>query len=192
MSVGPPRFSDLVDPDVPCEERERLSRVHELLVAAGPPTPVPHPAPRGRALSRRRGALALVAAAVAAAAVGGYLLGREAEPRFETRQVVEMRGTDEAPGASAVLRIGARDENGNWPMRLEVEGLRPLPDGYYSLLLTRNGRPVASCGTFQVGSDGIATVGLSASYRLNRFDGWVVMPYVHGREAFNRRILLTT
>ena len=189
---GPPDFSELVGPDVPADERERLRRVHDLLVAAGPaPGPVRRAPRAGVAARRRRSVLALVAAAlVAAGAFGGYLAARGGEAGFEATRVVLMRPTQRAPGASAVIRIGARDENGNWPMLLRVEGLAPLRGGYYTLLLTKNGRPVAACGTFQVGEEKVTTVRLSASYRLAEFDGWVVKPYVHGRKAFNERVLL--
>lgn len=196
---GPPDFSELVGPDVPRDERERLRRAHELLVAAGPPPSPTAPsveAPGVRAWPRRKAARVLLAAALAAvlaaAAIGGYAAGRASDSAFETRRVVELRGTDAAASASAVIRIGERDENGNWPMLVSAHGLKPLPGGYYVLLLTKNGRPVAPCGTFQAGSGRVTTVRLSASYRLTQFDGWVVRPYLRGRKAFNRRILLTT
>jgi hypothetical protein len=44
---GPPNFDELIGPDLPPGDRERLRRVHELLVAAGPPPEMPEP-PRSR------------------------------------------------------------------------------------------------------------------------------------------------
>ncbi len=38
---GPPNFDELIGPDLPPGDRERLRRVHELLVAAGPPPEMP-------------------------------------------------------------------------------------------------------------------------------------------------------
>jgi hypothetical protein len=98
-----------------------------------------------------------------------------------------------ASGASALIKLGYPDELGNWPMLLVVRGLRPLPDGgYYELLLTKDGKPVATCGSFKVRESGATTVRLGASYRLSEFDGWVVRPYVHNRAQLNRQIVLTT
>ena len=37
----PPDFDDLVGGDLPADERERLRRVHDLLVEAGPPPELP-------------------------------------------------------------------------------------------------------------------------------------------------------
>jgi hypothetical protein len=35
-------------------------------------------------------------------------------------------------------------------------------------------------------------VRLGASYRLRDFDGWVVRPYVHGRDKLNQTVVLRT
>jgi hypothetical protein len=104
-----------------------------------------------------------------------------------------MRGTENAPIAAGSLQLGYPDGDGNWQMVVSVRGLRPLPEGgYYELLLTKDGKPVATCGTFKVASSGEATVRLGASYRLSEFDGWVVRPYVHGRDKLNETIVLRT
>ena len=65
---GPPNFDELIGPDLPPDERERLRRVHELLVAAGPPPEMPRaarfapgaraPASSGRGAADRRRARA--------------------------------------------------------------------------------------------------------------------------------------
>ena len=104
-----------------------------------------------------------------------------------------MRATANAPGAAGLIELGYGDDDGNWPMVVKVEGLRPLPKGgYYELLLTIKGKPVAVCGSFKVKPEGQTEVRLGASYDLRRFDGWVVRPYMHGRDKFNRTIVLRT
>ena len=189
-----PDFDELVGADLPEDERARLRRVHDLLVAAGPPPQMPaHLAsPPVRSLRRRRVAAALLAATVAVAAFGaGWLL--RGQDDFEVRRAVPMHPTANAPGASATIELGWADEQGNWPMLVKVRGLKPLPDGgYYELLLTKDGRAVATCGSFKVKDDGVTVVPLGASYDLKNFDGWVVRPYIHGRDRFNETVVLTT
>ncbi len=190
-----PNFDELVGTDLSPAERERLRRVHDLLVAAGPPPEMPQllASPPLRALPRRRVAALLLAAALALGAFGGgWLLGAKND-EFDVRRAVPMRATANAPNASALFELGYPDDDGNWPMLVTVRGLKPLPDGgYYELLLTKDGRPVAVCGSFKVKSQGATTVRLGASYELSDFDGWVVRPYVHDRDAFNELIFLKT
>ena len=103
-------------------------------------------------LPRRRWALAAVAAValVVLAFGGGYLVGHaKTKPTtFATKRVVPMHGGN----ALALLRIAPKDSAGNWPMQLEVNNLPRQHDGhaYYELWLTRNGKPLAPCGTFRV------------------------------------------
>lgn len=182
-----PDFEELVGGEVAGEERERLRRAHEALVAAGPPPLLPatlaEPAPaRRRGFLRRRALLIPLAAALAAATfLGGYLVGRPDPPGFDVRVVVEIRGTTLQPGATALLSLGFGDEGGNWPMLLEVRGLPKIEDraGYYELALSRGGKPVATCGTFKVQA-GTTKVRFTASYPLKRFDGWVVTAHPRG------------
>jgi hypothetical protein len=194
--VKSPDFDELIGDDVDDAERARLRRVHDLLVAAGPPADMPATlaSPPVVGLRRKRVALGLLAAAlVVAAFVGGWLARGASDDPFEVRAEVAMRGTAAAPVASGSLRLGYADEHGNWPMLVVVRGLEPLPkSGYYELLLTKKGKPVATCGSFKVGPDGEAKVRLGASYRLSDFDGWVVRPYVHGREKLNETVVLRT
>jgi hypothetical protein len=193
--VSRPNFDELVGKDLPAAERERLRRAHDLLVAAGPPPEMPRlPAsPPVRALPRRRVAALLIAAALALAAFGAGWFVRGTNDEFDVRRAVPMRSTANAPNASALIELGYPDDEGNWPMLVTVRGLKPLPKGgYYELLLTRDGKPVAVCGSFKVKSQGLTTVRLGASYNLRNFDGWVVRPYVHDRDAFNRLIFLRT
>jgi hypothetical protein len=95
---------------------------------------------------------------------------------------VTLHGTRRAPGATAVVAIG-KSTGGNLPMLVTAEGLERLPStGYYTLALTRHGKPVVTCGTFRVPSTGATTtVRMQVAYDVSRFDGWVVTEYRHGR-----------
>jgi hypothetical protein len=178
-----PDFRELVG-DLPDEERARLERVHELLLAAGPPPELP-PAlvepdldPREedvQFLPRRRAGLVLaIAAAVGVAAfLGGYIAGRHKEP-FTKVFEVPMTGTAQAANSSATIQVGKADVAGNWPLKVTVRGLKALPKGeYYEMFLTRASKPVATCGTFRIAQSG-DSVRLNAPYNFRSFDGWVV------------------
>jgi Anti-sigma-K factor rskA len=176
MTERPPDFDTLVGSDLDAAERERLRRVHDLLVEAGPPpepparAPVTPLAPR----RRRRGALLAVAAALAVAAFAlGIAVGDGSRGRA-TDFVVPMTGTDAAADASASLVVYELDGAGNWPMELEVEGLPPS-DHVYELWLTRDGRAVAICGSFLTQDDGTASVPMNAPWPLDDFDGWLIL-----------------
>ena len=171
-------FRDLTE-DLSAEEQERLRRVHDLLVEAGPPPELPAslrrtPRPEQQPLSLRRAVAVALAAAIAVVAFGaGFFLGDEGAG-FEPVRTVAMRGVGSAAGAAATIELGEPDDAGNYPVRLRVEGLRPVgPEGYYELLLTRRGEAIASCGTFKVESDD-TSVPLTVGYAIDRFDGWVV------------------
>lgn len=184
-----PDFDDLVGRDLPEEERERLRHTHELLVQAGPPPelgpelePVPWPEealmPLGltRRAGKKRSPL-LLAATVATAGLLGFVIGQasnSSSTSLDAARVVELKGTELARAGRGTLEIGEQDSHGNWPMVLHVTGLRSLPPGgYYDLFLTRNGRPIALCGTFNV-RRGETVVRMNAAYQLKKFDGWVV------------------
>ena len=179
-----PDFRELVGDDLPEQERARLERVHELLVTAGPPPELP-PAlvepdldPRDENVEflpqRRAGFVLGIAAAVGVAAfLGGFLAGRAKEPFTEVYKV-PMHGTVQAANASATIRVGKADEAGNWPLKVVVRGLKPLPKGqYYEMFLTHGHKPAATCGTFRVAQNG-DTIRLNAPYNFRSFDGWVV------------------
>jgi hypothetical protein len=179
-----PDFRELVGDDVPEEERARLERVHELLVAAGPPPELP-PAlvepdldPREANvdfLPRRRAGFVLgIAAAVGVAAfLGGFLAGRTKEPFSEVFKI-NMHGTAQARNASATIKVGKADAAGNWPLKVVVHGLKPLPKGqYYEMFLAHGRKAAASCGTFRVKQSG-DNIRLNAPYNLRRFNGWLV------------------
>src|SRR5919197_3065719 len=186
-----PDFDDLLGSDVPAEERDRLRRAHELLIEAGPPPElspeleaVPWPddalSPlwgRRRGQSRSRRPL-LLAAAIATVAVVAFLLGQATTSKnsIGVRKTVQLHATTLGHGALATLDLGKRDSHGNWPMVLHIRGLPRLPgNGYYDLYLTKGGKPLVSCGTFNV--NGKTNVRLSAAYNLEAFDknGWVIV-----------------
>jgi hypothetical protein len=184
VSERGPEFDELVGTDLEPAERERLLRVHELLVAVGPPPDLPPsletPPIREptRLVARRRRRIALVALA-AALGLGvfavGFLIGeRGDEPG--TFAVVAMTGTADAPRASASIEIFDADEAGNWPMEVSVSGLAPSASGRpYELWLTKDGQLAASCGSFLPEPDGTTVVPMNAPYKLREFDGWVVV-----------------
>jgi hypothetical protein len=193
MTPRPPEFDDLVGEDVDGAERERLRRVHELLVEAGPPpesTTLPAPTTGARVTSlnrppsRRRRLLLALAAALGVAAIFtlGLVVAAGDDPSAE--RVVAMSGPS---GASASLEIFAVDEAGNWPMLIDVAGLPPAADGsLYELWLTKGGALAVLCGSFLTDADGKAIVPLNAPWRLSDFDGWVVVA------AGSKTPLLTT
>ena len=175
---------DLVGHDVSAEELEELRRVDALLRSVPPPPHVPesltHAVRRvggsDRPWTRRRLAAGLALAAALGALFFG--IGRWTDGGTEPEYVgeVKMRATENAPGASALIKLGKRDEaSGNWEIELEVSGLRKLPPGrYYVLWLAKDGEYAATCGTFNVGRAGTTTVEMTASYSLKNYDGWVI------------------
>lgn len=190
-----PDFDELIGGDVPEEERERLRRAHELLVQAGPPpelgpeleaVPWPEEAlmPLGltRRSTRKRSPM-LLAAAVATAGLLGFVVGQasnSSSTNVDVQRVVKLTGTDLANDGRATLEIGSKDSHGNSPMVLHVSGLRSLPPGgYYDLYLSRGGKPIALCGTFNV-RPGETVVRMNAAYELKRFDGWIVTRQLPG------------
>jgi hypothetical protein len=183
VSERGPNFDDLIGRDLEGRERERLLRVHELLVAAGPPPELQlreglasTDEPVQLSSRRRRSALLVLAAALGAVifAVGVLVGDRGDRPR--TFDVVRMTGTAYTTGVRASLTIFDADEAGNWPMELRVDGLAPSSrDRPYELWLTRDGKLEALCGSFLAEADGTTVVPLNAPYRLKAFDGWVVV-----------------
>jgi hypothetical protein len=198
-------FDDLVDVDGldPAEE-ERLRRVHDLLVQAGPPPDLPPALARpptrrveGEILQfpllpgRRVAAAIVVAAALAAAAFGGgYLVASHKHQggTFEAVRIVPMRG---AHGAVGTIRVGKRDSVGNWPMEVVVAGLPTQEEGaYYELYLSERGRPTIPCGGFRVNGK-VTTVRLSVPYELTSTTQWVLAVWPkHGRE--HGRVVMST
>jgi hypothetical protein len=184
-----PKFEELVGADVEPDEgeRERLRRVHDLLVAAGPPPELSpeleagpdmrvtfRHRPRARGRVRRSVLLAAAALVAAAAFLAGYISGNDTSSQaFPVDRKVEMHATASAPQAHATLVIGPRDSGGNWPMKIAATGLPQLAKGdYYVLYLTRRGKIVGPCGGF-FENDGAVVAYLNAPYRL-KGAGWIV------------------
>jgi hypothetical protein len=181
----PPSFDDLIGDDVDREERDRLRRVHDLLVTAGPPAELapgiesgPTLAmtlggPSRRLVTRRAALLAAAVVVLLVAFLAGYITGNEGSP---SGTLLSLSGTALAPQAEAKLRIEPVDAAGNWPMTIAARGLPKLtPKGYYEVYLVRNGEIFAPCGGFVVqGGKAAVSVKLNAPYRFEKGDTWVV------------------
>lgn len=204
MTRGPD-FDDLIGRDVPDEERARLLRAHRLLVDAGPPPElspeldsVPwHEDFQMDLLEPKRRRPLLLAAALATAIGIGFLLGQSTGPSSSSAsavRVVKLAGTTLDSDARATLELGKADAGGNWPMLLHARGLQQLPEGgYYDLYLTKGGKPVVLCGTFNV-KGGEVVVHFSAAYDFNHFDkdGWVVTRQLPGNHQPTEIVLKPT
>lgn len=190
-----PNFDDLVGTEAGGAERERLRGVHDLLLQAGPPPeltprlekgPDFGPVSRRRRAVKKRPALLLLAATLAAVAIfgAGYGVANHRGGSGTAKPVVQLslKGTTRAPHASATLDVW-RNQSGNWPMTLSVDGLPRLPQGtYYEVYLARDGKPWGSCGTFRVVGSGPLTVKLTAPYSLRPGDTWIVTRVPPGGE----------
>jgi hypothetical protein len=192
MSRGPD-FDELVGADVDAEEQQRLRRVHDLLLQAGPPPELSPEIEAGptlamtlgrppRRLQRRVALLAAAIALVAVAFLAGYITGNGKGDGLSAGHTISLTGTKAAPGALASLRVEPPDAAGNWPMRLSVTGLAKLPaKGYYTVYLVRHGKPFAPCGTFVVaGKAHGASLWLNAPYDVRKGDTWVVTRQMPG------------
>jgi anti-sigma-K factor RskA len=207
VTTRPPDFDDLVGNDIPAEERTRLHRVHELLVQADQPpelspeldaVPWPNEAlaplsPRRRGRERKRSWLG-VAAVAAAIALIAFVVGEGRggqSSSFSPVHKLAMQGTVFAPRAKATIAVGARASDGNWPMLVDVVNLAPAPPGgYYMLWLSRNGRPVAPCGSFNTSGRNETIVRLSAAYTFSGINGWIVTREVPGEK--HHQVVLST
>jgi hypothetical protein len=174
-------FRDLVGDDLSQEERVKLERVDRLLRSVpAPPSEVPGSLDRAvnrigterRQWTPRRLLVAMTLAVTLAALFFG--LGRwttSGEPHY--RASIQMTPAASNPGASALIKLGDRDANGNWKLKLQVGGLPELTgDGYYVLWLAKDGKYAATCGTFKVRGD--TTIDMTVSYRLSEYDAWVI------------------
>jgi hypothetical protein len=65
-------------------------------------------------------------------------------------------------------------------MEMEVSGLprQPRRSALYELWLTKDGKPVAPCGTFRVHGN-TTTVRFSVPYDFRRYGGWIVTAQPH-------------
>ena len=197
-------LKDLIDvDDLAPEERERLQRVHELLLQAEPPvelppelnepvgTPDAEIVPFPLLPQRRVGAAVLLAAAAAAAAlVGGFIWGHsKAQPaHIAVERIVSMHG----PNALAVLKVGKPDTVGNWPMEMSVSGLpeQRARGSYYELWLTQTNGPKLPCGVFRVHGK-TTTVRLSVPYSFKHASGWIVTRQAPGGAEPGPTVLTT-
>jgi hypothetical protein len=181
--VSGPDFRDLVGDDISPDEMAELERVDRLLRSVPPPpSEVPGTLTRSverigterRLWTRRR--LAAVAALAAALSALFFGVGRWTDTDgAHYRVTVPLQATASAPSASGLIKVADRDEStGNWELQLRVSGLPKLSGGeYYVLWLAKNGKYVATCGTFNVGR-GTTTVDMTVSYRLSDYDSWVI------------------
>jgi hypothetical protein len=198
-------FEQLVDlAGLSPAERSRLQRVHDMLVAAGPPPELPGeltqpPAEVGGEVvplepRRRRAPVAglLIAATVAVACFGGgYLLANQAHSSnaIHVVRVVPMSGQQ---NSFASLRVGSADKSGNWPIQLTVNGLKPLASkSRYYLMVWQNGKPAAFCGTFEVNKGGPTTVTFNVAYKITPQTRWVVTEMSPGAK-FPGSVVMTT
>jgi hypothetical protein len=201
MADRGPEFGELVGDDLTPEERARLERVHELLVAVGPPPELPpalaeppgetHVAPLIQLPRRRAGAMLALAAAIALVAfVGGFVAGKQgAGGKPAVLHSLTMHGTAVAQNASAKIDVEEVDSSGNWPLRVVIHGLPRLSKGsYYEMFLTKNGKPWAACGIFTVAGDS-STIHLTMPPTIRGYDGWIVTRESPTRP---RQVVLTT
>ena len=212
-STRPPDFDDLIGDDVSPDERARLQGVHELLVRADPPPElspeleqVPWPeealAPLGliRMPSRRgrQRPWLVYATAAAALVLVGFLIGQLGGSNgtsFEVQRTVKMHGVGAAARAAAVIEVGRAGSDRNWPMVVTISNLPPATNGgYYDLWLSKRGKPVFLCGSFNTRVAADTVVRLSAAYPLRQggFDGWIVTKHVAGSPERDAPLVLTT
>lgn len=197
-------FDELIDADVPGDERERLRGVHEMLVQAGRPaelSDVLREAPRPgevRFLQKQSGQrkLALLAAAlivIGAAFIVGFASGEKSTASAAPIATLILNGTKAAPNAHATLDLQQKVA-GNWPMTLSVRGLpKVAAPEYYYVWLVRNGQPWAPCGEFVVSkSSSSVTMNLTAPYTLHKGDTWIVTRQRYGRHAMRTTVLRPT
>jgi hypothetical protein len=194
-----PDFDEIVG-DVDPAERDRLRRMHDLLVTAGPPPELPPEIEAGPTLAmtlghrtkrRMQRKVALLAAAIVVllvAFLAGYITGND---NGVSGQLLKLQGTSAAPQAQASLRLEPADESGNWPMEIAALGLPRLPPkSYYEVFLVRDGRIFAPCGAFKVASPKVGvSVRLNAPYRLRPSDSWVVTRQLAGSREPGRIVL---
>jgi hypothetical protein len=198
-----PRFEELVDADeLDARERQHLARVHELLVAAGPPPELspelaagPNMFKTRRAEQTGRGTWfrnrAALLAAAALIAIAAFVAGSHTgEGGFDATRSVPLQPTAAASTATARIEIG-REHNENWPMRIVATGLADSKaNEFYAVLLTRGGKVVGPCGWFVVHGGRVVAM-LNAPYKL-RGAGWIVTRQHQGSRTLGPVVLRTT
>ena len=174
--MSSPDFDELVGNDLEPDERARLERVHELLVAAGPP-PEPLEAP-----------VELRPAGDAARCSRSPRHSRSPRSRSAPRSSTDRAGAASTsprrwPGprpqsdATASLAVFELDDAGNWPMELTVvraaAGAERPPVRALAHARRRARGPVRRLRHERRG--GAASVPMNAPYRFDEFDGWVIV-----------------
>ena len=207
-----PEFDQLVDLEgLGPDELGRLQKVHKLLVAAGPPAELParlvqapenlngkaHLDTGGTVLAfpartRKRSGMMLLAAAVAATCFGGgYVLANQThKSAIQTVRIVPMKGEQNSL-ASASIRVGSGDGDGNLPIQLTVSGLPQPQNVRYYLMLWQNGKPSGVCGTFVVGKSGSTTVAFNVPYKITKSTRWVITEMKPGLQ-YPGHVVMTT
>mgnify|MGYP003693713787 CR=1 FL=1 len=155
-----PDFDQLIGSDVPAEERERASACPRSPRARGPAARAVAGAGSG-AVARRVAATSHQARSPQAAPdrrrdrdSGRRRVhprpGDGSELDVSEHRTRRATGRNESrPQCDGILQLGKADADGNWPMDLHIKGLDRLPKGgYYDLYLTKGGKPVVLCSTF--------------------------------------------
>jgi hypothetical protein len=183
-------FDELVGEEPTGPERERLWRMHELLLEAGPPpelTPEMAAGPtldmtlgrvRRLASSRRRTFIPAIAAAVLLAAIISLSLSGQSGA---ARVVIPLHGTAAQPQAAGTLVVLPATTT-TQPMVVHVHGLEP---GVYAVYLVHNGSSWEKCGTFTVTNlAGGRPTTIDSPYHAKAGDTWfVTRPTATGRGA---------
>jgi hypothetical protein len=189
-----PDFYEIVGDEDSDDDLESLRHVHDLLVSADPPPPIAEHrarAPRVTALiPRRRVVAALSFATAVSVAIGlalGYTIGHGSG--FQSQFTRPMHGIGAASAASALINIGSEGEAGNRTLEMTVRSLPALPrGGWYELYLTKKGKPVLPCGTFQTTKSGNAHVNMNLPGDLTEY-GWNITALPQGQPP---HVVLTT
>ena len=189
-----PDFDEIVGTEGSPEELAELRGVHELLLAAAAPPVVERRQrpPRTKPLLRRPWTLAAVGlAGLAASLATGLAIGQSGGHDSDSRLgfTRPMHGVGAAAAASAVVRVGREDANGNRTLSMSVHSLPALSSGWYTLYLTSKNEPLVACGVFETGRSGVTRVEMNAPADLGEYDGWIVTAAVPGQPS---RVLLTT
>jgi hypothetical protein len=178
-----PDLGELFDESMPAGQRERVGRVHAMLLEAGPPpelppsvAPVPAVAEQRLFPRRRRFALLALAAALGAVLFGAGVLVGNQRSDVEAARILSLAGTGAVPGAQGSLAMFASDAAGNLEIELTIRGLPELPAGdTYELWLTKNGEPVARSGSFVVEEGETAVVHLNSPWKPLAEQQWAIM-----------------
>jgi hypothetical protein len=80
-------------------------------------------------------------------------------------------------------------------MQISVTNLPPARnDSYYEMWLSRGGKPVFLCGSFntKTGADTVFRLSAAYPFKPGNFDGWIVTRHVDGVPDRNAPVVLTT